>query len=105
MTLMKCRGVGWVGVMGSDISALIIGQVKDELQVKELICSIGYIIRGRSMKYSKIVLFTSYNYKPVDGRFRNEKTRASKIIRTYFILRIGRSTGCPCSFCTCTQKV
>ena len=54
MTLMKCRGVGWVGVMGSDISALIIGQVKDELQVKELICSIGYIIRGRSMKYSKI---------------------------------------------------
>lgn len=39
--------------MGSDISALIIDQVKDELQVKQVICSIGYIIRGRSIKYSK----------------------------------------------------
>lgn len=39
---------------GSDISVLIIDKVKDELQVKQVICSIGYIIRGRSMKYSKI---------------------------------------------------
>jgi hypothetical protein len=39
--------------MGSGISALIIEKVKDELQVKQVICSIGYIIRGRNMKYSK----------------------------------------------------
>lgn len=38
---------------GSDISVLIIDKVKDELQVKQVICSIGYIIRGRSTKHSK----------------------------------------------------